>query len=431
MRLPRLADAVEIGTVEEPARLLDTKCLIGFDLAAILSSAFHSCILFDIACEQLEELKMLMFNREREDDSIHHEWNSLWSGSLRVGFGVDIFDLGLGVQVNSVEQPVKSNSVGPGNMSHCRTSPFDNPLYYSLVVFKDVQHSSLVRIIRVWGNKIDIWQFVVFFRNWCLVLRTLAHPDVLLCYGFLRAVLFLYVWFDFECNTSITKSQRSSAREYRPFVNLQQEKKSQIPLNLCETDVSFSHIQLLRTNTYVTAKNRQTFHLKSISNLQDLQQSQSLETVPICIVVLCFPHENAACNHQWNECKRSNVLDVCHMLWSIFVIARASLLTDHRVSGLCFACQVQTLQNNLRAYIWQFSHGFQSFFFELMVILAWSWDFVEVAESFCVSQLATPFDAFICMTFRYREDHVKIFSFSDLGSFSVLQAGTLDSNMVL
>ena len=36
-------------------------------------------------------------------------------------FGVDVLDLDFGVQVDSIEQPIKSNSVSPGNMSHCRT----------------------------------------------------------------------------------------------------------------------------------------------------------------------------------------------------------------------------------------------------------------------------------------------------------------------
>ena len=33
-------------------------------------------------------------------------------------FGADIFDLDFGIQINSIKQPIKSNSVGPGNMSH-------------------------------------------------------------------------------------------------------------------------------------------------------------------------------------------------------------------------------------------------------------------------------------------------------------------------
>ena len=35
-----------------------------------------------------------------------------------------------GVQINSIEQPIKSNSVGSGDVSHCSNSAFDNHLDY-------------------------------------------------------------------------------------------------------------------------------------------------------------------------------------------------------------------------------------------------------------------------------------------------------------
>ena len=34
-------------------------------------------------------------------------------------FGVDIFDLNLWIPIDSVKQPVKSNSVGSGHVCHC------------------------------------------------------------------------------------------------------------------------------------------------------------------------------------------------------------------------------------------------------------------------------------------------------------------------
>ena len=36
--------------------------------------------------------------------------------------GVNVFDLDLAVQIDSIKKPIKSNSVGSGNMSHCGTS---------------------------------------------------------------------------------------------------------------------------------------------------------------------------------------------------------------------------------------------------------------------------------------------------------------------
>ena len=49
---------------------------------------------------------------------------------------MNIFDLDLRFQVNSVEQPIKRNSVGSGYVSHRWTSSFDNHLDNSIIVFK-------------------------------------------------------------------------------------------------------------------------------------------------------------------------------------------------------------------------------------------------------------------------------------------------------
>ena len=54
-------------------------------------------------------------------------------------------------------------------------------------------------------------------------------------------------------------------------------------VELCETKVCFLHIQLIGT--------------KRMTYPQDLQQNRSLETVPICIVWQCFPHDNIVCYH--------------------------------------------------------------------------------------------------------------------------------------
>ena len=51
-----------------------------------------------------------------------------------------------------------------------------------------------------------------------------------------------------------------------------------------------------------------------ILTLQGLLQNQNLETIFICIVVLCFKHGNVVCIHVYDECKRSNALNVCHNL---------------------------------------------------------------------------------------------------------------------
>ena len=59
--------------------------------------------------------------------------------------GASVIDLDLGVQIDSVRQPIKSNSVGSGNMSHCWASSLVNHLDDCFVVFKDAQQSLLMR----------------------------------------------------------------------------------------------------------------------------------------------------------------------------------------------------------------------------------------------------------------------------------------------
>ena len=75
------------------------------------------------------------------------------------------------------------------------------------------------------------------------------------------------------------------------------------------------------------------FLQKWILNLQDLPRSQSLETVPVCIVWQYFPHDNSVCIHTYDEYMKSIDSGVCHKPWSIFVMDRASFFTDHRISS--------------------------------------------------------------------------------------------------
>ena len=53
--------------------------------------------------------------------------------------GVKKFDLNFGIQIDSIKQPIKSNSVGPGNMSHRWTSAFHYHLDNGFIVFKHIQ----------------------------------------------------------------------------------------------------------------------------------------------------------------------------------------------------------------------------------------------------------------------------------------------------
>ena len=57
------------------------------------------------------------------------------------------------------------------------------------------------------------------------------------------------------------------------------------------------------------------------------------------------------------------------------------------------ACQTQAFEDNLRAYFWQFSDRSQFILFALMVIQAWSCNFVQLLVCF-VRQLAISFHTF-------------------------------------
>ena len=64
-------------------------------------------------------------------------------------FGVNVFDLDFGVQIDSIEHSIKSNSVGSGDVSHCRASSLHDHLNHCFVVFKHIQRRFLMRKLDV------------------------------------------------------------------------------------------------------------------------------------------------------------------------------------------------------------------------------------------------------------------------------------------
>ena len=74
-----------------------------------------------------------------KDDSILHVWNFLCLECQQVGSWCLSMYLIFGDNIDSVEQPIKSNSAGSGNMSHSTTSSLDAHIDHCFVVIKDVQ----------------------------------------------------------------------------------------------------------------------------------------------------------------------------------------------------------------------------------------------------------------------------------------------------
>ena len=106
--------------------------------------------------------------------------------------------------------------------------------------------------------------------------------------------------------------------------------------------------------------------LMLILSLRDILQNQSLETMQVCIVVLCFPHDKTVGIHLCDECTRSDAPNVCHMLLS-------TSSPHEQVYSQTTKCHVsQTFENNLWADCRQISYWLIFLFFELMIIQAWS-----------------------------------------------------------
>ena len=117
------------------------------------------------------ELKSLMLNKILKMVRFVTRETSFGQHVSKLIFGVNILNLDFGVQVDSVEQPIKSNSVGSGHVSHRWTSSFDDHLDDSFVVFKNVQLRFTLRRMCVCGYIIHIRQMLnlsLSLFSWCL-----------------------------------------------------------------------------------------------------------------------------------------------------------------------------------------------------------------------------------------------------------------------
>ena len=106
-------------------------------------------------------------------------------------------------------------------------------------------------------------------------------------------------WFGEEWNTSITKSQRSTAGI--PCI----ERNNCSFCKLCETEGCFLHLQLTGTNVWLPKCTRLLLML-----ILSLPENQSPETILICIVVLCFPLKSIVGIHMCDDFERSKASEV-------------------------------------------------------------------------------------------------------------------------
>ena len=274
-------------------------------------------------------------------------------------FGVNVLDLDFWVQIDSIEQPIKSNSLGSGNMSHCLASSLYDHLDHCFVFFKDVQQSFLMRKLDVSRNKVNIIQNIEHSS------RLLAHVILITANnGFPRSIMVL---------SRVSKDYTIRFHKSRVGIpsNLNPASKEMISdsVVLWETEVFFLHIQLF-WNKCMTTKNAQCstrsrfWVLKISCKIGVLKQSQSVVFCSITHMTILFLF-TCVMNVRYQSIQafvtgfgsfRNRSCKFVHWPWSI------------RSSN---TCQVEAFQNNLRASFWQHSHRFQFFLFEVMVIDAW------------------------------------------------------------
>ena len=136
-----------------------------------------------------------------------------------------------------------------------------------------------------------------------------------------------------------------------------------------------------------------------ISNLQDLQQNQSLETTPIGNAVLRFPHDNIDGSHGCDGCRKLVWPNVGHKLQSI-------LWLIGQVCWLTTGCQVYQFWPNTNI-LRQIVNILPIILQLIQALLFWFDDrpnkgltLCAVALSFFIHQFAIPVHAFLSMTFH-------------------------------
>ena len=166
-------------------------------------------------------------------------------------FGVNVPDLNLGIQIDSVKQQIQSNSVSPWHMSHCGTPAFDYHFNHGFIVLKHTHNIAMDRKFDARRHVVNVKQFRTIVLGWSFGLVLLpcarhAMPQGSLCwwiFGFTRLVLVAMKHF----NNQIPKIQAETPSIPRPA----SREIISASVELWETEVCFSHIQLLGTNVWL------------------------------------------------------------------------------------------------------------------------------------------------------------------------------------
>ena len=91
---------------------------------------------FAIAAVQVVDLKWPMCKQIKQMIPLITCESPFVQDVCELVLGVDVFDF------NSIEQPIKSNSVGSGDVSPCRTSAFNDHLDHCFIEFESINKAS-------------------------------------------------------------------------------------------------------------------------------------------------------------------------------------------------------------------------------------------------------------------------------------------------
>ena len=135
--IPGRFHTLELGAVEELAAFCEIRFNVGFDFATILSSPVPCGILFAIVSGQLAALKMNRWRRWFHSSRVTLPCvRTSASWFLVSTYLIWIFR----VQVDSVKEPIKRNSVVSGCVSHCWTSALDDHLDHRFTIKCTASH---------------------------------------------------------------------------------------------------------------------------------------------------------------------------------------------------------------------------------------------------------------------------------------------------
>ena len=204
--------------------------------------------------------------------------------------------------------------------------------------------NKIARSIRKWTKACDndylAWLLTIpwdFFRFWIVwgverTSRWFGH----------KSPGASWLWYVFP-RTATIRSHKSSFRGYHPTSILRSRKWFLILLNCLKLKfVSYTSNWLERMYDF---KKCTMFHLTISCNNGVLKQSQSKLFCSVSDMT------NVVCNHMCDG-KGPKEIIVCHMLWSIFVIDRANLFTDHKISSLPIRAKYKHFKT-----IWEHTFG--------------------------------------------------------------------------